>query len=345
MTPFDSAHIGYFVVVVGFLALSTWAVSKMPKLCQSIMIILGAFLCAGLIFFSCGMGLSFENGVNWTSLARQMLQVCLFNMILVPLMLVPKFELARQYSAMFSMFAAMTTFVSIPDYFANYQWYDKQIWSFWGLHVFAVAVPLWMLAARRLKPQKKYVLPVVVCVFAYFTVVYVISEILMKEGLMTVETSHSFIYKSGHTFPLKQLYDLIGVPYFYLLPLLPVLYGFDYLFAWLFRNYKTSPYYFLRGSSVSFVTSGSAGKVHKVYGAIGDEIPLPNSDNSEEGYCLSAWRKLDDEANEEILYTPGETIKIGKKNIVLHAVWKPISADEAESVTSECYEEGAFVDG
>lgn len=238
MTPYNLSHICFLIAVVGFLALSTWAVTKLSRVGQNIMIILGAVLCSGIIFFTCGMGLTWEGGVNWKGLARQMLQVCQFNMILMPLMLVPKFELARQYSVMFSMFAAMTTFVSIPDYFANYQWYDIEILSFWAFHVFAVAVPLWMVAARRLKPQKKYVLPVVICVFAYFTVVYIVSEILMDAGLMTVETSHSFIYKSGHTFPLKQLYDLIQTPYFYLWPLIPVLYIFDRGFSWLFRNYE-----------------------------------------------------------------------------------------------------------
>lgn len=243
MTPFDSTHICFLIAVIGFLALSTWAVSKMPRYAQSIMIVLAALLCAGLIFFSCGMGLTFEGGVNWKNLARQMLQVCQFNMILVLLMLVPKFELARQYSVMFSMFAAMTTFVSIPDFMALYKWYAPQVWTFWAFHMFAIAVPLWMMAARRLRPRKEYVLPVVICVFAYFTTVFIVSEFLMEAGYMTVETSHSFIYKSGDTFPLKQLYDLIGIPYFYLLPLVPVLYGFSYLFSWLFRNYKTNPYH------------------------------------------------------------------------------------------------------
>ena len=243
MTPYDLSHICFLIAVVGFLALSTWAVSKLPRIGQNIMIILGAVLCSGLIFFNCGMGLAWEGDVNWKGLARQMLQVCQFNLIIMPLMLVPKFELARQYSVMFSMFAAMTTFVSIPDYFANYQWYDVEIVSFWAFHVFAVAVPLWMMAARRLKPQKKYVLPVVICVFAYFTVVYIVSEILMNAGLMTVATSHSFIYKSGHTFPLKQLYDLIKTPYFYLWPLIPVLYAFDRALCLIFRNYQTDSYH------------------------------------------------------------------------------------------------------
>lgn len=242
MTPYDFSHICFLIVVIGFLSLSTWAISKMPQNFQSIMIIIGAVLCSGIIFFTCGMGLSFRNGINLKGLARQMLQVCQFNMILVPLMLIPKLELARQYSVMFSMFAAMTTFVSIPDYFANYRWYDKQILAFWGFHVFAVAVPLWMMGARRLKPRKEYILPVVICVFAYFTVVYIISELLIDAGKMTAENSYSFIYKSGHTFPLKQLYNLIGVPYFYLWPLIPVLYGFDYLFSWLLRDYPAETY-------------------------------------------------------------------------------------------------------
>ena len=242
MTQLDTVHICFLAAVIVFLTASTWIVSKLPKLAQKILIVSAALLCAGLIFFTCGMGLTFEGGVNWKGLARQMLQVCQFNMILMPLMLIPKFELARQYSVMFSMFAATTTFLSVSDFLANYDWRHPAVWTFWLYHALAVAVPLWMIASRRLKPQKKYVLPVAICVFAYFTVVYIVSEILMDAGLMTVATSHSFIYKSGHTFPLKQLYDLIGIPYFYLWPLIPVLYGFDRALAWAFKNYRVESY-------------------------------------------------------------------------------------------------------
>ncbi len=243
MTAGSIQHIIFFIATVIFVVVSCRAVSRLPRAWQSITIIFGALLCSGLIFFNCGMGLTWESSINWKNLARQMLQVCQFNMILVPLMIVPKFELARQYSVMFSMFAAMTTFVSIPSYFADYQWYSTKILTFWTYHVLAVAVPLWMVAARRLKPQKKYVRPVVICVFAYFTVVYIVSEILMNAGLMTVETSHSFIYKSGSMFPLKQLYDLIGIPYFYLWPLIPAFYIFAGVFSWLFRKYQTDRFY------------------------------------------------------------------------------------------------------
>ena len=112
-----------------------------------------------------------------------------------------------------------------------------------------------------------------------------------------------------------------------------------------FVTIKPRPIIFFGGNNVSFVTSGSAGKALKIYGAIGDKITLPHIDNYEEGCYLSAWRKLDDEGNEEMLYTPGETIQIGKKNIVLHAVWKLTSSDEAEYETNEYYEEGTFTDG
>ena len=324
MTPYDSAHICFLVVVIGFLALSTWAVSKMPKLYQSIMIILGAVLCSGLIFFTCGMGLSWENGVNWTNLARQMLQVCQFNMILMPLMLVPKFELARQYSVMFSMFAAMTTFVSIPDFMASYKWYESRVLIFWAFHMLAIAVPLWIMAARRLKPQKKYVLPVVICVFAYFTVVYIISELLMDAGLMTVETSHSFIYKSGHTFPLKQLYDLIGIPYFYLWPLIPALYGFDYVLSWLFRNYKNKSFYLFPNRSVSFDGAGGSGKIFKRYAAIGYDVKLPHGGFIREGFALVGWS---DTPDGKIRYAPGESMTVGKENITLYAIWEQLPED------------------
>ena len=44
-------------------------------------------------------------------------------------------------------------------------------------------------------------------------------------------------------------------------------------------------------------------------------------------------------------YAPGEFITVGKKNIVLQAVWKPKVTNKVERETSEYYEVGTFVDG
>lgn len=221
-----------------------WLISKLNRKWQNVMIVVGALLCAGGIFFRYGMGLSFDGGFTWKTLALEMLQVCNFNFILVLLMLIPKFELARQYSIFFSMFAASTTLVSLQSNWATMNWYDLTIMNSLINHVFIIAVPLWMLAARRLKPRRKYIWKVALGVFVYMTVVATIVTVLMKKGVITDPTPHySFIYDTYGIGIFEWLYELIPYPYFYLLPLAVPMVAFFYFLAWAFRNYEVKPYW------------------------------------------------------------------------------------------------------
>ena len=242
MSGFDSTHLCYLLVTVSFWVLSTWAVSKMSRGWQNVMFFLAALGCSGTIFFISAMGLTWEGGLNWKGLAMQMLQVCQFNMILTPLMLVPKFELARQYSAMFSMFAAMTALVSMPESWALWEWNDPRILSSWTFHVLAITLPVWMIAARRLKPKREYVLKVALCVIAYFTVSFIVTYVLKKTGVLSPSASYSFIFDPGTTALMKFIYKLIPIPYVYLYQLVPFMYIFFRLLVRLFKNYKTEPY-------------------------------------------------------------------------------------------------------
>ena len=62
------------------------------------------------------------SNLRFDTLAMQMLQVCNFNFILMPLMLFKKNEFARQYSVFFSMFAASTAHTSVSSSFVNLNW-------------------------------------------------------------------------------------------------------------------------------------------------------------------------------------------------------------------------------
>ena len=104
MKPFDQTHLVLLMLTVAFVALTMYAASKLSRRGQNVLFVVGAFLCTGGVFFRYAMGLSFSPGkLNIQTLAVQMLQVCNFNFVLVLLMLLPKCELARQYSIFFSM--------------------------------------------------------------------------------------------------------------------------------------------------------------------------------------------------------------------------------------------------
>lgn len=242
MTIWSSTHFIYLVVTIIFLVSTMYLVSKLNRRGQNIMFIIGACICSLGIFFRYGMGLTFEGKLTWGTFFLQFLQVCNFNAVLVILMLVPKFELARQYSIFFSMFAASTSLISVSRSFAGMEWYNISLVNSWLNHTFAIALPLWMLASRRLKPDKKYILPVMGLVFAYFTIVYIISEVLMSKGIITVETSFSFIYDTMKIGVFDLFYKIIPYPYFYLYPVLPIMGGFFFILSKMFDKYKVKKF-------------------------------------------------------------------------------------------------------
>ena len=243
MKSFDQTHLTVLLLTVAFYAVTIFAAHKASRRAQNIMFAIGAALCAGGIFLRYAMGMKLTADFNFETLAIQMLQVCNFNFVLVLLMVVPKFELARQYSIMFSMFAAATVMLSIPKRYADVPWYDLELMNFWFNHVFAIALPLWMLAAGRLKPQKKYIIPVAVCVVAYFLVSYGCTEWLHATGKIPESTTFSYIYDPAGIPPLEMLYKLIPVPCFYLAPLILPMLGFFWLLAHMFRNHEVQPYF------------------------------------------------------------------------------------------------------
>ena len=242
MKSFDQTHLTILLLTVAFYATTMFAAHKASRRGQNILFALGAVLCAGGIFWRYAMGMTFDGGVDWGTLAIQMLQVCNFNFVLVLLMLIPKCELARQYSIMFSMFAAATVMLSIPKRFADGPWYDPDFLNFWLNHVFAIALPLWMLAAGRLKPQKKYILPVAGCVVVFFLACYGCTEWLHGTGALAQTTTFSYVYDPEGVGLLEWLYGLIPVPCFYLAPLIPPMLGFFWLLTWIFRNCNVESY-------------------------------------------------------------------------------------------------------
>ena len=237
MRSFDQVHLTVLLLTIAFYAVTMYAAWKLPRKAQNALFIVGALGCALGVFWRYAMNMSLSlDAIRWDTLAIQMLQVCNFNMILVLLMLIPKFELARQYSVMFSMFAAATVMLSIPRRYAESAWYDPDLMNFWLNHVFAIALPLWMVAAGRLKPQKKYIIPVAICVVGYFLVCYGCTEWLHETGKLAESTTFSYVYDPAGIPPLVWLHKLIPVPCFYLAPLIIPMIGFFWLLTHLFRN-------------------------------------------------------------------------------------------------------------
>lgn len=315
MTVGSPSHIILFLITAAFMALSSIAVSKMPRRWQDVMIVISVLICSGCLFYRFAMGLSWEGGITLEPLLLQQLQVCNFNFILLPLMLVPRFKILRQYSFYFSMFAASTTLFALNSRWGGLPWYAPTVFNSWLYHSFAIICPLWMFASGRLRPERKYILPVSGCVFGYFTAVYIISEVLIKAGIITEETSFSYIYNTDGIPILDTFHKWIDVPYFHLYPAFVIVVAFFILLSLPFNRY------------VSFDGNGGGGKIAKRYGVINRELELPLGGFIREGFVLVGWS--DSSEGAVVQYAPGSKIIVGKKNIMLYAVWQQLEQEES----------------
>lgn len=239
MTFLSTTHLVFLTATIGFLVLSAFVVSRLAPRTQNLLFLLAALGCVAGIFSLYGV-----NGNDPTPgvLLMQMLQVPAFNLILVLLMMIPRFELARQYGAMFSMFATFAYLVFIPDSWASLNWYQPEIAIFWLSNLCAIALPVWMIAARCLKPRREYISWVLGCVFLYFSISYMATSALNTMGILAPENSFALFAQPASCPLLAILYNKIPHAYFYLWPLLPVVYIFFRLYCLLFRKYGVDAY-------------------------------------------------------------------------------------------------------
>lgn len=238
MTIGGTAHILMLVATLIIFAILIVVVYFSNKLTQDIIITSVAVLGVVGIFFLHGT----HRGTQFDilNLLRQMLQVCNFNFILLPLCLFKKNELCRQYLFFFSMPAALSTFVAYPSDVANSTWNSLVCLNFWIDHACVVLVPLLMIATRRFKPDLKYVKKVTLCVLCYFFIAFLGNWALNGFSFETIHYNFSYTMNDGNIMILKPLYKLIPIPFVYLLPLAIPIYFIFWLVAYLFRKYEVT---------------------------------------------------------------------------------------------------------
>lgn len=239
MTIGGTAHILMIVASIILLAILMIVVAKVPYKWQCIMIYSAVALCMfGILFLHLT---HYGTRLDFANFFAQMFQVCNFNFILLPLCLIKKNELARQYLFYFSMFAALSTFVSYPGDVEGSMWYSVVTLNFWLDHFLIVAVAMMMLSARWLKPKKEYALWVLLCVIAYFLVA-LFANYALNGWNIEGRHNHSYTMDPGGVMVLQWMYNLIPIPFVYLLPLAPVLLGLFYLLSLAFSKYKVKDF-------------------------------------------------------------------------------------------------------
>jgi uncharacterized membrane protein YwaF len=228
------AHLLMIMISVVIAVCLYFVVKKSSAKVQNIIIVSLVSICVIGIFFLHGTHYGTELDIQ--NLLIQMLQVCNFNFILLPLCLFKKNELARQYLFYFSMPMAMSTFVSYPSDVANSMWYSIVCLTFWINHFLISLIPILMIATRKFKPRKEYVLKVIVCMFIYFSIAFIANYILNGFSIIGGH-NHSYTMGPGGIMLLKPIYELIPIPYIYLFVLIPIFISVYILISKCFEKY------------------------------------------------------------------------------------------------------------
>lgn len=214
-----------FVIIIKFVG----------RKAQDIIIYVLTAICVSGIFYL--HGTRYLTTFDLKNLATQMLQVCNFNFILLPLCLFKRFEVARQYLFYFSMPMALSTFVSYPSDVANSMWYSNVCLTFWINHFLIALIPILMIATGRFKPRTDYVWKVAICVFMYFGIAFIGNYILNGFEIYGSH-NHSYTMGADGIMLLIPLFKLIPIPFVYLLPVLAALGLVWWLVSLAFKKYK-----------------------------------------------------------------------------------------------------------
>ena len=82
MTIGSTSHIILLLATVGFLAITCFAISKLPRKWQNVMFVFAVVMGSGGLFFRYALNMSFTSGLHVDTLLIQLLQVCNFNFVL-----------------------------------------------------------------------------------------------------------------------------------------------------------------------------------------------------------------------------------------------------------------------
>ena len=164
------------------------------------------------------------------------LQLCNFNFIVLPLACFSKFKLARHYLLFVQFAGAFLMYFFYDKYLEASSLFDLQTITYWYYHLIPIALPIFMIASKRFKPEFKYVIPTFISMLSYFYVVTVGNSHLMKhKGYSPINTFSSVFFTNENPI-LEALYDFLPVPMLYLVPIFLYLLLIWYFVCYLFKN-------------------------------------------------------------------------------------------------------------
>lgn len=168
------------------------------------------------------------------------LQICNFNFLILPLACIKRFKLIRHYLLFFQLVGALLMYFFYDQYLAATSLLELESLTYWYYHLIPIALPIFMIAAKRFKTEKKYVFPTFICMISYFYLVTVGNSHLMTYRGYSIQNTYSSMFFTNENSILEALYDFLPVPMLYLAPIYLYLLLTWYVVCYLFKNYPKS---------------------------------------------------------------------------------------------------------
>jgi len=156
------------------------------------------------------------------------LHLCNVNMILIPIGIWKERKSILGFSLCMAPLGALMAVVTPCAGFDGYSIFLPRVFGYFFTHFMILFAGIWIYTFGIYKPTVRDVPKVVIAMFAIYTIVFAISEAIRALELYEA-ANYFYSFYHDDIGPLKLFWNLIPMPYLYLLPAIAIL--IPYLFA------------------------------------------------------------------------------------------------------------------
>lgn len=219
---FSYQHVVYLLIdvlyIIGLVLLCRKLSTKTVRI---ILISLASICCLiflGRMFFGWEWSRIYNDGSKTTLLP---LELCNMNIFITLIALIINKKFLNNYLYYVSLVGGMIPLLVFPDCHmitAGRNIFHYMFFDYWIIHTHLVAIPIVMIATKMFRPSIKQVPWVLLTTLCIYFVCFIASITL--RNFKSFEGANYMYTMNHNNLPiLKQLYDLIGIPFVYGLPI------------------------------------------------------------------------------------------------------------------------------
>jgi hypothetical integral membrane protein (TIGR02206 family) len=192
-------------------------------------------VCMALVFFG-RLFFGWEGariGASGSKTSILPLELCNINIYVTLLACITKKKSLFSYLYFVSLFGALIPLIIFPDCHMivnGRNLFHYMFFDYYFIHTNLVAIPIWLISWSFYKPSFKDVLPTTIVLIIVHLFVFV-SSMILRNFSMFANANYMYVYSASNLPILRELYQLIHIPYVYELPLLIVVVPIFYLMA------------------------------------------------------------------------------------------------------------------